>query len=90
MIKSSRATSHVKCLNGGKNQSFEDHLRSHPQGTEVAGVPIHVIYIPTRAPCSWLHASQWGLVGGVKYLPSFAQLSDWIACSSQDTGPGST
>jgi hypothetical protein len=28
-----------------KNQRFEDHLRSRPQGTKVAGVPIRVIYI---------------------------------------------
>jgi hypothetical protein len=44
-----------------KNKHFEDHLR--PQGTEVAGVPIHVIYTPARAPCLWPRASQWGLVG---------------------------
>jgi hypothetical protein len=45
-----------------KIQRFEDHLRPRPQGTEVAGVPIHLIYIPARAPRSWLCASQWGLV----------------------------
>jgi hypothetical protein len=28
-----------------KNQRFEDHIRPRPQGTEVAGVPIRVIYI---------------------------------------------
>jgi hypothetical protein len=38
IIKFSRATSRVKWLNGGKNQSFENHLRPRPQGTEVAGV----------------------------------------------------
>jgi hypothetical protein len=34
----------------------------------VAGVPISdiYIYIPAWAPCSWLHASQWGLLSGVK------------------------
>jgi hypothetical protein len=67
-----------------RKNRFEDHLHPLPQGTEVAGVPIHVMYIPARAPCSWLHASQWGLVGGVKCLPCFAQFSDRIACSSQD------
>jgi hypothetical protein len=73
-----------------RNQRFEDHLRPRPQGTEVAGVPIHVIYIPAWALCSLLRASQWGLVGGVKCLPRFTQLSDWIACSSQDTRPSWT
>jgi hypothetical protein len=32
-----------------KHQCFEDHIRPRPQGTEVAGVPIRVIYIPVRA-----------------------------------------
>jgi hypothetical protein len=43
IIKSSRASSRVKWLNGEKNQSFEDHLR-----TEVAGVPIRVSTLRTR------------------------------------------
>jgi hypothetical protein len=29
-----------------KNQRFENHLCPRPQGTEVAAVPIRVIYIP--------------------------------------------
>jgi hypothetical protein len=73
-----------------KNQCFKDQLRPRPQGAKVAVIPIRVIYIPARASCSWLHTSQWGLVVGVKCSPCFAQLSDWIACSSQDTRPGST
>jgi hypothetical protein len=28
----------------------------------VAGVPIRVMYIPARAPCSWLRASQKTLI----------------------------
>jgi hypothetical protein len=47
VIKSSQATSHVKWLNGEKNQRFEDHLRPRPQGTEVAGVPIRVSHFST-------------------------------------------
>jgi hypothetical protein len=73
-----------------KNQRFEGHLCPRPQDNEVAGVPIRVIYIRARVPCSWLSTSQWGLVGGVKCSPCFAQLSDWITCSSQDNRPGST
>jgi hypothetical protein len=73
-----------------KIQHFEDHLCPRPQGTEVTGVPIRVIYIPAWAPCSWLCASQWGLVGRVKCSPCFAQFSDRITCSSWDTRPGST
>jgi hypothetical protein len=38
-----------------KNQHFEDHLRPCPQGTEVAGVPICVIYIPAYLPKPRVH-----------------------------------
>jgi hypothetical protein len=39
-----------------KHQRFEDHLCPCPQGTEVAGVPICVIYILAPAPYSWLRS----------------------------------
>jgi hypothetical protein len=32
-----------------KNQHFEDHLHPHPQGTELAGDPIRVRYVPDVA-----------------------------------------
>jgi hypothetical protein len=49
------ATMHNKIFSGyqphqmvgwQKNQHFEDQLCPRPQCTEVAGVPIHVIYVP--------------------------------------------
>jgi hypothetical protein len=58
IIKFSWATSHVRWLNGEKKQHFKNHLRPRPQGTDVAGVPIHVIYMSAWAPFSWLRASQ--------------------------------
>jgi hypothetical protein len=64
IIKSSRATIRVKRLRGEKNNVSRTISVLVLRGAEVAGDPIRVIYIPARAQCSWLRASQWGLVGG--------------------------
>jgi hypothetical protein len=48
-----------------------------------------VLFIPVRAPCSRLTASQWGQLGGVKWPLCLDQLRGWTTSWLQGTRPGS-
>jgi hypothetical protein len=48
-----------------------------------------VLFIPVPALCSRLTASQWGLLGGVKWPLCLDQLSGWTTSWSRDTRAGS-
>jgi len=74
-----------------KNQHFEYHLCPHPQGADVdmVGKNKSVLFIPVWVQCSWLTASQWGQLGGVRWPLCLDQLSGWTASWLQGTRPGS-
>jgi hypothetical protein len=74
-----------------KNQHFEDHLCPRPQDADMDMVGKKQVCPIYTCPCSssWLTASQWGQLGGVKWLLCLDQLCVWTTSWLQGTRPSS-